>query len=54
MTDHKLHRYPADYLADKQVSDLPPLMEAINDYVAEIREEYTHMPAKVCRDSLLS
>ncbi len=54
MEDLKLHRFSADYLQDKQACNLPPLMEAINDYVAEIKEEYTHMPAKMCRDTLLS
>ena len=40
MTDHKLHRYSSDYLMDKQADSLPPLMEAIDDYITGIREEY--------------
>ena len=54
MENIKLQQYSADYLRDKEASNLPPLMSAINDYISEIKEEYTHMPAKVCRDTLLS
>ena len=54
MEDLKLHRISADYLQDKQADSLPPLMEALDDYMAEIKEESTHMPAKLCRDILLS
>ncbi len=54
MNSMELRNYPISYLEDKKAESLAPLMEAIENYVITAKQDLENMPAKMCRDSLLS